>query len=643
MKDSKQTLTPMLITCLGVSLSALSPWATAATGDDQLTSPGQTSLQNAVKSAVSTNPQVNAALNAFNASGEDRRQAFGSYLPSVDVRAGVGQQARSLDSEGSYDTHYYEVAVSQMLYDGFATSEDVERLSKVRLQRYYELRSAAESVAQEATQAYLDVLRYRRLVALAEANYEEHQRVYQQVEDRARSGAGRRVDLVQISGRLALAESNVITERSNLHDVSVRYQRIVGELPPEQLAAMPSIDTDFPNDIKAAVNTAYVSNPDLHAALANIEAVKAERAGRKSTYQPRLDLQLNAGRYENDSGSFDPQGERDRYGVSLVASMNIYNGGSDQASIRSGTYRLAQSRDDRDRACRDVRQTTRIAWNDVRNLQEQLRFLSEHRQSSDRVRTAYRQQFRIGERTLLDMLDTENEYFEASRAYVNAEYDIKAAKARTLASMGMLTQALHVMRDDVPSLDQGSGLSASELCRVDMPDPMPVAKVSAAPARSQPMAATETPVVAEPEPAPVAATQKPAPQAAAVEPSNDMRADVPTASLSGDVFAMNGAFLIAEARRQLDQIIAQQHQRGLPLKKVVVSGYTDSTGDANFNRYLSEKRARNVADYLIREGGIPASRVEAAGYGARDPLASNATAQGRSKNRRVELRFQYAQ
>ena len=74
-----------------------------------------------------------------------------------------------------------------------------------------------------------------KLVALAEENYVQHRSVFEQIQRKVQAGAGRRVDFEQASGRLALAESNLLTETANLHDVSARYQRIVGETPPGTL------------------------------------------------------------------------------------------------------------------------------------------------------------------------------------------------------------------------------------------------------------------------------------------------------------------------------------------------------------------------------------------------------------------------
>lgn len=590
---------------LGTSL-ALLPLASAMAQSlpTDLAEPGSTDLRQVVQQAISTNPEVQAAWNGFRASGNDIGVARGNYLPSVDVSAGIGVEDRQLDTRGSYDTSYAELTITQMLWDGFATASEVERLDRAELVRYYELLGASEEVALEATRAYLDVQRYRELVRLAQENYREHLRVFNQIEERVISGAGRRVDLEQISGRLALAESNLMTEASNLHDVTARYQRIVGDLPAETLAPAPQMDDRLPADVGRALDLAFQGNPEFHAAIENIEASRAEQRGTRSAFQPRLDLRGRTGTYENSDGSYDviADGEhRDRHSIELVASMNLYRGGSDRASFRAASDRVEQAVNLREKACVDVRQTTQIAYNDTQRLREQLQYLNEHRQSIDRVRGAYQQQFDIGQRTLLDVLDSENEYFEASRAYANAQYDAALADARTLAAMGQLMQTLEVRRDDLPTLAElgsdGVAINPDVICPAQGPRGFTLADFTGgieAPARA------------------------------------------PDVTLSADaLFEINSAELSAEARGELDGLAAEI--RGMDnLARVFIAGHADITGSDAINEPLSRARAESVAGYLVSQG-VDRGLVETRGYGSRQPVAGNDTVEGRRQNRRVEV------
>ncbi|MGM0703564.1 MAG: TolC family outer membrane protein [Pseudomonadota bacterium] len=591
---------------LGSTLALLPLAAAMAQGLPQgMASPGSADLREVIQQAMATNPEVRAAWNEFQASGHDRREAWGNYLPSIDVSAGVGRENRDDDGRGTYDSQFAELSLNQMIYDGFATRSEVERLDQARLVRYYELLGASEEVALEAARAYLDVRRYRELVTLAQENYAEHMNVYDQIEERVRSGAGRGVDLQQINGRLALAESNLMTEASNLHDVSARYQRIVGDLPAENLAAAPELDERLPASVAEAVDLAYQGNPDFHAAIENIEAKRAEESQTQAAFQPRLDLRARTGTYENNDGSYDPLGRRDRHRVELVASMNLYNGGSDLASYRAASERVEQSVDLRDKACHDVRQTTQIAYNDTRRLREQLDYLNEHRQSIDRVRGAYQQQFDIGERTLLDVLDSENEYFEASRAYVNAVYDIRIADARTMAAMGQLMQTLEVTREDMPTLAElgsdGVSLDPDTVCPVQGPSGFTLDDLTRG-----------------------LGSTAPAPER---EPDVTLSADA--------LFAVNSAELGPDARSELDSLAEQIRQRD-DLARVFIAGHADNTGSDAINDPLSQRRADSVASYLVSQG-VSADLIQTRGYGSRQPVASNDSADGRRQNRRVEV------
>jgi len=453
-------------------LAALPQLAAAAVPD---------ALRDAARKAVVSNPEVQASWHAFRAAQAEQRVAVGGYLPQVDLSAGVGRE--SLKRPGTATDRFSHnsavLSLNQMVYDGFFTRSEVSRLGYAKLARYYELVDVSESAALEALRAYGDVLRYRELVRLAQENYVHHRRIHDQIAERAGAGVGRRVDLEQAAGRLALAESNLLTEVSNLHDVSARYLRIVGEVPPAELAplAQPAQLAPLPTNVTEALREAFVGSPALNAAVENVRAGQAQVESRRAAYQPRVDLRARQSTDRNLEGVSGIS--RDGV-VELALSYNLYRGGADQARVRQSAEALDQARDLREKACRDLRQTLSIAYNDVQRLDEQLRYLDQHQLSIEKAREAYRRQFDIGQRTLLDLLDSENEYFQARRAYVNGSYDQFIAQARALGGMGRLMTALAVAREDLPAAadigqDRG-GIDPQSVCPPDAPQPLVIDK-----------------------------------------------------------------------------------------------------------------------------------------------------------------------
>ncbi|WP_341643529.1 TolC family outer membrane protein [Thauera sp. SDU_THAU2] len=438
-------------------------------------------LRDAARQAVVSNPEVQARWNAFNASGAEQDAARGGYLPEVDLAAGIGRDRLKRPGE---DTETYTrrgavLSLKQMVYDGFFTRNQVKHLGHARLVRYHELVDAAENAALESVRAYADVLRYRELVALAKQNYVEHKRVHDQIAERTNAGVGRRVDLEQATGRLALAESNLLTEVSNLHDVSTRYLRIVGIEPDETLTALPEVlgRDKLPASAREALRTAFTINPALYAAVENVRASQAMVDVRRAANHPRLDLRAHQALDRNLDGV---RGNTREGVVELVFTYNLYRGGADQARIRQAADELNMSKDLREKACRDLRQTLSIAYNDSQRLQEQLTYLDQHQLSIEKAREAYRAQFDIGQRTLLDLLDSENEYFQARRAYVNARYDLSVAQARTLNGMGSLMSTLDIARDNMPTPAELNAedetIDPATICPPDAPLPLEIDK-----------------------------------------------------------------------------------------------------------------------------------------------------------------------
>ena len=407
-------------------------------------------LQDTVKKAIVSNPEVQARWNAFLASQNEQDVAKGGYFPRVDLSTGIGRE--QLTSPGQSTTNMTRrgatLSLNQMIYDGFATRDEVAKLNYTKLVRYYEILDVSESTALEAGRAYLDVLRYRELSALVRENFSQHEQVFDQIQQRVQAGVGRRVDLEQAGGRLALSHTNLLTEASNLNDVSARYQRIVGELPPDELAKPELLKQGIPATVEDALKQAYQGSPAFNASIENVRAAQADAHSRQSNFLPRVNLRASKDIAFNDNGV---NGRRDDQIVEVVLNYNLFKGGSDRALVRQYADRLALSRDLRDKACRDIRQTLIIAFNDIDNLSLQLGYLDQHQLAIEKAREAYRKQFDIGQRTLLDLLDTENEYFQARRAYINATYEHAIAHMRTLAGMGSLLTALQVGRDGLPT------------------------------------------------------------------------------------------------------------------------------------------------------------------------------------------------
>jgi len=460
-----------------------------------------TTLKSAVEQAILQNPEVKLRFHNLEAAQQERKVAEGAWLPRVDLEGATGAYNTlrpSLSSSLDYSANRASIQLRQTLFDGFATLYDVRRLSYSQQAAYYELLAASNQTALEAAKAYLDVLRYRDLLALAATNYTTHLEVHDRLEQKTKAGVGRRVDLEQASGRLALAESNWLTESSNLHDVSARYQRLVGDLPAPSLAPADPLKASIVSG-QTFLSAAVKKNPEFLGAVSTLRAYRADSEVRRSAYSPTLEFRARQSFETNQSGV---TGDYRDSALELVLNFNLYRGGSDKARIKQYLSKLDSAFDLRDKACRDLWQTGQIAYNDSIRLSSQIPLLSQHELSTSKARQAYQQQFDIGQRSLLDLLDTENELYQARRALANAEYDQKLSELRLLATDGSLINALQ-LRPIVASGADPSGGAQDEDSLMLCNSQMPVAPILDRTIEPRPIA-TAVPAVT-PVPAPAAA------------------------------------------------------------------------------------------------------------------------------------------
>ncbi|WOB06422.1 TolC family outer membrane protein [Piscinibacter gummiphilus] len=405
-------------------------------------------LKAAAQQAINTNPDVTARFNAYRAAADAVDAARGGYFPRLDLSASAGRDRDRIDSRTpqnqSISRSGASLTLSQLLWDGLATQNEVGRLGHEKLARYFELLDATEQTALEAARAYYDVLRYRRLVQLAEDSYVQHKSAFNQIQSRFRAGVGRGVDLEQAGARLALAESNLSTELSNLHDVSARYQRVVGVAPPKAMPLPLLLKDGVPASANEASLEAARRSPAVSASIETLRATKELLNARESAYQPKVEARLRSGTGKNFDGVRD---QRTDSTAEIVLNWNLFNGGSDRARVRQQANLVNQAADQRDKACRDARQVLAIAYNDTKKLADQLIYLDRNTLAIEKARDAYRQQFDIGQRSLLDLLNSENELYTARRSYANAEFDLGIAYARVQAALNRLNTQLGLRSD----------------------------------------------------------------------------------------------------------------------------------------------------------------------------------------------------
>ncbi len=422
-------------------------------------------LPEAMQSALDVHPEVQSAVHGRMAAEENMNAARGGYLPTIDLLAGYGRERTDSDSTRSRGNlkgrnHHKEgltrgesrLRLQQMVFDGFATQSEVGRQRATVNARAYELLGTSESTALRVAEVYLDVLLRQELVRLAENNLRSHERIYDQITKRTRSGVGRTADLDQAEARLAQARNNLITEETNLSDAKLNYFSLVGQQP-ASLSMPTSRAVQLPTDLQTAREKMLQGNPYLSSAEADVQATEHQYKTAKSTFYPHFDVELSRSADNNLDGV---PAHKNQWSAMVNMRYNLFAGGSNKADVRSKAYQINQAMDVRDNALRVLHEDMGLAWNALENANRQLPIAQQYVEHSSRVRESYQKQFTLGERTLLDLLDSENELFAASRRMeelrhhrLATEYRIQALTGELLRNQGVTAPLASVPMDEV--------------------------------------------------------------------------------------------------------------------------------------------------------------------------------------------------
>lgn len=294
------------------------------------------SLEQAVAETLASNPEIKSAFNEFMSRNSMIDAAKGDYLPSVDLRAGVGYNNydNEFGTKGEYDPKQAEISIRQLLWDGSITWNNINRNQSETEAQRYQLLSDAQDKALKTAEVYLDVLRAEAVLKLSESNYKVHQHMYVDIKKRADAGIGSTADLAQVEGRLARSKTNLLAAQSNLNDKKTEFARTVGTFPDDLVT--PEVDTNFiPTSLDDAMKIAQKNNPVMYVASNDIDAAEYQYKQAKGNFYPTFDIEASQEWGNELNGS---RGDTDEFKAMLNMRYNLFNGGSDAAKSRQAAY-----------------------------------------------------------------------------------------------------------------------------------------------------------------------------------------------------------------------------------------------------------------------------------------------------------------
>jgi len=408
-------------------------------------------LDGAVQAALQDNPDIQVVVKEKLADESRVRETRANFFPRVDFETSFGRQytedsgtranaVNTGDDNVTLSPSAASLSLRQMVFDGFETFNLVDQSLATSQAATYRLRAQAEQISLDVSQSYLEVIRQSRIAQLARGNVNTHIQYMNRVKERSNTGVGASADVAQAESRLGAAQ-NVLTEvLSNLRDAVASYGRLVGE-DPDKLIRPKAPLAELPASLQLAIEKSLANNPSIMAAERDLNSSFYQAEVTKSPFLPRFDVELDA-RRSNDIEGVD--GKDTDLRALLVMRYNLYNGGADTARQRTAIFERSRSQSVLDRVRRLVEEETKFAWHQMMASRDQIDTSKSVVRSNVSVRNAYLEQFELGQRSLLDLLDAENELFVSRIDLIDARFDALFSSYRVLAATGEMLDTLQV-------------------------------------------------------------------------------------------------------------------------------------------------------------------------------------------------------
>ncbi|OWQ92882.1 TolC family protein [Sphingopyxis witflariensis] len=404
-------------------------------------------MQNAMAVAIDSNPQINQAEMNKQAIEFELEQAKGLYLPRVTLEMSAG--IRRLEnatrrSLGIADDELYPLEMSmraeQTLIDfGRRRGEKMRQAARVDGAALRVL-ERSEFIALQTARQYLDVLLQQRVVAAAEDNLTFHNSLVSDLSSGVTAGSISVADLQQSQERAKAASVRVTEAREALANAKIELLALSG-LEVEEVQMPPAMAEKLPSSLSEAVGLTRTKHPKVLEAQADVDASNAEAKKAKGDFFPTIGLELS-GRVGDDIDAF--RGETNDLLGRVVMRWDLFDGGINRAKYQEMVRRASESRFRLHATERDAEADTRRAWNSRETQTAVFRDLVDQSKATDDLLVSYRQQFSVGRRSLLDVLDAQNTRFNVQVRAETARFSELFATYQVLASTNSFLEAFNL-------------------------------------------------------------------------------------------------------------------------------------------------------------------------------------------------------
>ena len=384
-----------------------------------------------------THPEIRSAEADLKAVIEEVAVAMSNYRPDISASASASTQHTEPSTFGSPSSNQQDLglSLSQPIYRGGRTTAAVEAADNRILAQKSVFDDFVQGIFQDVITAYIDVIENQEILSLRENNESVLETQLEANRARFELGGTTLTDVSQAKSRLAAARAERIEASANLRSSHAVFERITG-LAPTGLV-MPEAGFSFDKTLNKLIEIALNNHPEIRAVHYETEARSQDAREILGQLLPEVSVNGSVNRSYNPT--FGDTRYTDNSRLTLQATMPLYLGGEARARYRQAQYNRLSAQNEADDIAREIEQGVIIAWEDLQAAQAQVDARGEQVNAATISFEGVSEEQRFGARTTLDVLDAEQERFNARVDLVSAEFNEISAKYNLMASIGQLT------------------------------------------------------------------------------------------------------------------------------------------------------------------------------------------------------------
>lgn len=398
------------------------------------------SMKQAVHSAVTSHPTGKAHRASQRAFAHEVEASRRSYLTQVQIFGDIGKERVSnftslsaIDNDTWKLTREIGVSANLVLFDGYERANHLYRSSAQLDGAVYRLLATSETLALNAVEAYVDVVRHRQLLSIARRNIRRHREILVQIDARVKGGKAPASDRTQIEERVYAARAVEVEIKKANADAVSKYRKVVGKEPGRNMSIPPI--RNLPGSVRSVVSASIANNYELKAASKTVRESEYAAAINRATTAPKVSLEGRATYSEDRGGSRGS--ENDLY-VGLKLSWKLYDAGITDAREEALIERTNEAIFTRDAKVRDIREIAEKSWNSFQNGRKRAALLAAQVQSNRTIVRSYIEEYELSKRTLLDVLDAEKALFNSRFQQISISAGYRFSGFRMMATMSRL-------------------------------------------------------------------------------------------------------------------------------------------------------------------------------------------------------------